>query len=141
MERLNIYYMHSNKFNYDKVYKKILESTLCVTQNFILPYSNSHKNKYAKDLIMNADLVIVELFNPSFGLILELKWLSKIKDKKILVLSLDNKIPKNCKKYIDKISIHDNDNTYIKLIEDFIREELEVRSKIIGDIHILGDLN
>ena len=142
MERLNIYFMHSNKFDYENlIYKKVLSSSVCLMQNVILPYSDNNKTKYAKDLIKNADLVIVDLYKPSFGLSLELKWLSKIKDKKVLFLSQDNIIPKKYQKIVTNLTKYDENNTYIKLIEDFINKELDRRSKINGDIYTLGEIN
>lgn len=142
MERLNIYFMHSNKFDYENlIYKKVLSSSVCLSQNFILPYSNNNKTKYAKDLIKNADLVIVDLYKPSFGLSLELKWLSKLKDKKILFLSQDNIIPKKYQKLVTDLTKYDESNTYIKLIEEFINKELVRRSKINGNIYTLGEIN
>ena len=106
MERLNIYFMHSNKFDYENlIYKKVLSSSVCLMQNVILPYSDNNKTKYAKDLIKNADLVIVDLYKPSFGLSLELRWLSKIKDKKVLFLSQDNMIPKKYQKIVTDLFI------------------------------------
>lgn len=142
MERLNIYFMHSNKFDYENlIYKKVLSSSVCLMQNVILPYSDNNKTKYAKDLIKSADLVIVDLYKPSFGLSLELRWLSKIKDKKVLFLSQDNMIPKKYKKIVTDLTKYDENNTYIKLIEDFINKELDRRSKINGDIYTLGEIN
>lgn len=141
MERLNIYFIHSNKFNYEEqIYKKVLNSSICVTQNIILPYSETNKTKYAKDLINKADLIIVDLYAPSFGLTLELKWLSKIKNKKILILSQDNKIPKKYQKIIDIITIHDENTSYIKVIENFISEEIIEKSKVHDNIYTLGDI-
>ena len=76
MERLKIYFIHSKKFDYENlIYKKVLESTICVTQNFILPYTKNNEEKYAKDLIESSDLIVVDLYNPSIGLTIELKWL------------------------------------------------------------------
>ncbi len=142
MERLNIYFMHSNKFDYENlIYKKVLSSSVCLSQNFILPYSDNNKTKYAKDLIKNADLVIVDLYKPSFGLSLELKWLSKIKDKKILFLSQDNMIPKKYQKLVTDLTKYDENNTYIKLIEDFINKELEIRSKVKDNVYTIGEIN
>ncbi len=142
MERLNIYFMHSNKFDYENlIYKKVLSSSVCLMQNVILPYSDNNKTKYAKDLIKNADLVIVDLYKPSFGLSLELRWLSKIKDKKVLFLSQDNMIPKKYQKIVTDLTKYDENNTYIKLIEDFINKEIDRRSKINGDIYTLGEIN
>ena len=142
MERLNIYFMHSNKFDYENlIYKKVLSSSVCLMQNVILPYSDNNKTKYAKDLIKSADLVIVDLYKPSFVLSLELRWLSKIKDKKVLFLSQDNIIPKKYQKIVTDFTKYDENNTYIKLIEDFINKELDRRSKINGDIYTLGEIN
>ena len=142
MERLNIYFMHSNKFDYENlIYKKVLSSSVCLMQNVILPYSDNNKTKYAKDLIKSADLVIVDLYKPSFGLSLELRWLSKIKYKKVLFLSQDNIIPKKYQKIVTDFTKYDENNTYIKLIEDFINKELDRRSKINGDIYTLGEIN
>ena len=142
MERLNIYFMHSNKFDYENlIYKKVLSSSVCLMQNVILPYSDNNKTKYAKDLIKSADLVIVDLYKPSFGLSLELRWLSKIKDKKVLFLSQDNIIPKKYQKIVTDFTKYDENNTYIKLIEDFINKELDRRSKINCDIYTLGEIN
>ena len=142
MERLNIYFMHSNKFDYENlIYKKVLSSSVCLMQNVILPYSDNNKTKYAKDLIKSADLVIVDLYKPSFGLSLELRWLSKIKDKKVLFLSQDNIIPKKYQKIVTDFTKYDENNTYIKLIEEFINKELDRRSKINGNIYTLGEIN
>ena len=142
MERLNIYFMHSNKFDYENlIYKKVLSSSVCLSQNFILPYSDNNKTKYAKDLIKNSDLVIVDLYKPSFGLSLELRWLSKIKDKKILFLSQDNMIPKKYQKLVTDLTKYDENNTYIKLIEDFINKELEIRSKVKDNVYTIGEIN
>ena len=142
MERLNIYFMHSNKFDYENlIYKKVLSSSVCLMQNVILPYSDNNKTKYAKDLIKSADLVIVDLYKPSFGLSLELRWLSKIKDKKVLFLSQNNIILKKYQKIVTDFTKYDENNTYIKLIEDFINKELDRCSKINGDIYTLGEIN
>ena len=134
--------MHSNKFDYENlIYKKVLSSSVCLSQNFILPYSDNNKTKYAKDLIKNADLVIVDLYKPSFGLSLELRWLSKIKDKKVLFLSQDNMIPKKYQKLVTNLTKYDENNTYIKLIEDFINKELEIRSKVKDNVYTIGEIN
>ena len=134
--------MHSNKFDYENlIYKKVLSSSVCLSQNFILPYSDNNKTKYAKDLIKNADLVIVDLYKPSFGLSLELKWLSKIKDKKILFLSQDNMIPKKYQKLVTDLTKYDENNSYIKLIEDFINKELEIRSKVKDNVYTIGEIS
>lgn len=141
MERLNIYFIHSKKFDYENLlYKKVLSSSKCIVHNLILPYSKNNETKYAKDLITNSDLIVVDLYNPSLGLTIELKWLSKLPDKKVLYISQDNKIPDKYKKLINNISTYNNEKTYINLIEEFIDKELEERSKFKDNIYTLGEI-
>jgi len=50
-------------------------------------------------------------------------------------------IPKKYQKIVTDLTKYDENNTYIKLIEDFINKELDRRSKINGDIYTLGEIN
>ena len=121
MKRLNIYFIHSNKLDYNNlIYKKVLASSVCLSHDLVLPMTQKYQEKYTKELIENADIIIAEVSNPTFGLILELRWLCK-QDKPKLYLSLDNKIPRKCKKYVPKI-VETTDETYITEIEKFINE-------------------
>ena len=61
-------------------------------------------------------------------------------NKKVLFLSQDNQIPVKYSKMIEKISTYDNNKTYINLIEDFINQELEERSKVHDNIYTLGEI-
>ena len=89
MRRLNIYFMHSEKFDYNNlIYKDVLSSRVCLNHNIILPRTKTYESVYAKDLIRKADLVVAFLNNPSFGLNIELRWLKKF-NKKTLFLCLD----------------------------------------------------
>ena len=36
---------------------------------------------------------------------------------------------------------YDENNTYIKLIEDFINKELEIRSKVKDNVYTIGEIN
>ncbi len=119
MKRLNIYFIHSSKIDYNNlIYKKILSNNVCLSHNIILPMSSEYKEKYRKDLIEKADVIIVTLIGkPSLGLILELKWLQKV-DKPKLFLSLDNNLPGNIKKYVNDVKFVKDD--YMKEIENFI---------------------
>lgn len=140
MQRLNIYFIHSDKMDYNNlIYKSVLSSKVCLEQNIILPYTKENNNKYAKDLIKNADLIIADVSSPSFGLDLELKWLSKL-DKKTLYISITNSIPKKYQKRIKEIKMYDNNHSYISLIEDFIKEELQEKSKVVDNVYILGEI-
>ena len=65
MKRLNIYFIHSKKFDYQNlIYKKVLSSSVCLNQNIILPYSKNNQTTYTKDLMEKADLIIVDLYKP-----------------------------------------------------------------------------
>lgn len=139
MARLNVYFSHSNKFDYTNLlYKKVLSSPICLTQNIILPMSNENKTKYIKDLINQSDIIIVELSNPTFWHKLELKWIIKA-NKPTLYLSSTNEIPKKYKKLVSNLTLTDDNNSYINLIENFIKEhqtikESENKPQIIGEL-------
>ena len=111
MRRLNIYVIHSTKFDYNNLlYKKLLSSNICLSHNLILPMTKEYQDKYTKDLMDKADIVIVELSNPSFGLKLELKYLTKYNKPKLFI-ALDNIKPKKYNKLITNY-VETNDNTY-----------------------------
>ena len=121
MRRLNIYFIHSTKFDYNNLlYKKILSSPVCLAHNLMLPMTHEYQEKYTKDLMNKADIIIAEVSNPSFGLGLELKWLEK-QDKPKLYISLTNEIPSKYQKIVKSIKETDASN-YLKTIEDFILE-------------------
>ena len=139
MRRLNIYFVHSTKFDYNNLlYKRLLSSSVCLSHNLMLPQTKEYQEKYTKDLMAKADVIVAEVSNPSFGLGLELKWLLKY-DKPKLYLSLNNEIPKKYKKYVAGIKETD-ESTYIKAIEDFILEHAK-EVKDYGDNSVtLGEL-
>ena len=139
MKRLNIYFIHSKKFDYENlIYKKVLSSSVCLNQNIILPYSKNNQTTYTKDLMEKADLISVDLYKPSLGLTLELMMLSKLPDKKVLYLSQDNVLPKKYQKYVKEFTKHNGN--YLELIENFINEEINRLSKIHDGIYTLGEI-
>lgn len=140
-KRLKVYFIHSTKFNYnDLLYKPVLLSSVCVFHDLILPMSDKYKNKYAKDLINSADIIVALINNPSWGSKLELKWAQKYK-KPILFLSLDNKIPRRVRKYVSNIEMITNDKPLITLIENYINEiENKKEQEEKGKPIILGQI-
>lgn len=138
MRRLNIYFIHSTKFDYNNlIYKKVLTSNTCILHNLILPMSNEYREKYTKDLMTSADIIIVEVSHPSLGLWLELKFLQK-QNKPKLFLSLDNTIPKKYQKLVPSIT---ETNDYLKTIEEFINEHASVDVQDQKDTTVtLGEL-
>mgnify|MGYP004545660831 CR=1 FL=1 len=139
MARLNVYFSHSTKFDYKNIlYKKILSSPVCLAQNLILPMSEENKSKYIKDLINEADIIIVNLSNPNFWHKLELKWILKA-NKPTLYVSDDNILPKTYKKLVPNFTLTDDNNTYISVIENFIKQNLELKEakdkpQVLGEI-------
>lgn len=140
--RLKIYFIHSSRYDYNNIlYKDILSSPILNKHELMLPLTKTYKEKYAKDLINKADLVVAEVSTPSFGLKLELKWLSQVEKPK-LFFSLNNNLPKSLKKYVKEISFTNNDITYIKLIENFVQKYDQMTEEEANDPVInLGQLN
>ena len=137
MRRLNIYVIHSTKFDYKNIlYKKLLSSSVCLSHNLILPMTKDYQEKYTKDLMEKADIIIVELSNPSFGLGLELKYLTKYNKPKLFI-SLDNVFPKKYQKLVNNYT-ETNENTYLKTIEEFINNNTKEERKEI--VITLGEL-
>ena len=50
-------------------------------------------------------------------------------------------IPKKYQKLVTDLTKYDENNTYIKLIEDFINKELEIRSKVKDNVYTIGEIN
>ncbi len=140
--RLKIYFIHSSRYDYNNLlYKDILSSPILNKHELMLPLTKTYKEKYAKDLINKADLVVAEVSTPSFGLKLELKWLSQVEKPK-LFFSLNNNLPKSLKKYVKEISFTNNDITFIKLIENFVQKYDQMTEEEANDPVInLGQLN
>ena len=140
MRRLNIYFIHSTKFDYTNLlYKRLLSSSVCLSHNLILPMTKEYQEKYTKDLMNMADGIIVELSHPSFGLWIELEYLKKI-DKPKLFLSLDNKVPSKYKKLVSKLTITTDEN-YVTTIEEFIKNVGEERNMSNpNETYTLGEL-
>ena len=55
-----IYFIHSRKIDYnDLIYLPVLRSEVLHTHELMLPESENLKNVYYKDLINDADLIVV----------------------------------------------------------------------------------
>ena len=122
MRRLNIYFMHSEKFDYNNlIYKDVLSSRVCLNHNIILPRTKTYESVYAKDLIRKADLVVAFLNNPSFGLNIELRWLKQF-NKNTLILCLEENVPKKYLKKYKDVKIVTTEHYFITLTEKFIKE-------------------
>lgn len=141
MRRLKVYFIHSTKFDYQNfLYKQILQSTVCIQHDLILPMTKNYQDKYTKDLMNKADIIVIETSNPSFGLSLELKWVKSINKPKIY-LSLNNELPKKYQKLVPELSKFDDNQTYIKKIEEFITKYANITKEEQNDTTItLGEI-
>lgn len=101
--RLKIYFVHSLKYDYNNMlYRDLLTDSALNKHELMLPMSNAYKDKYSKDLINKADLIVCEVSTPSFTEKLELKWVSKVSTPK-LYFSFNNTVPKTFGKYVPAI--------------------------------------
>lgn len=140
--RLNIYFVHSLKYDYNNMlYRDLLTDSVLNRHELMLPMSNAYKDKYSKDLISKADLIVCEVSTPSFTEKLELKWVSRVSTPK-LYFSFNNAIPKAFSKYVPELAYTNNDKTYIDLIKSFVSEYAEISEEEANDPTItLGSLN
>lgn len=84
---LKVYFIHSNKINYnDLIYLPVLRSNYLSNHYLILPESEDNKEKYYKDLISDANLIVIELTNPDVTFNMEVKE-AIISKKPILALA------------------------------------------------------
>ena len=141
MKRLKIYFIHSTKIDYKNlIYRSVINSQVCLKHELMLPYTEEYKTKYVKDLIKEADLIIVEVSNPTLALKYELNVVKKV-TKPILYLSLQNELPKNLIKLVPNIEYTSENKTYIQTIEDFIiTQEQILNSETEYNNIVLGEL-
>ena len=122
VRRLKIYFIHSSKYDYNNLlYRYVLSSSICLPHELILPLSKNYQNRYVKDLINEADIIIAEVSTPSWSLKLELKWALKA-GKIIKFISLNNLIPAKFKKLVPNIEQITEEKPMLKIIEDFVLE-------------------
>lgn len=139
--RLKVYFIHSSKNDYNNLlYRQILASDVCLKHELMLPQSKHYQDKYVKDLIDKADIIIAEISNYGFGLKLELKWALK-SGKPIKYISLNNEVPKKIKKLVPEIEHTSDDKSIINIIEEFIKyyasksiEDLTNTTIVLGKI-------
>ena len=140
--RLKIYFVHSLKYDYNNVlYRDLLTDSVLNKHELMLPMSNTYKEKYSKDLINKADLIVCQVSTPSFTEKLELKWVSKVSTPK-LYFSFNNAVPKTFGKYVPAIEYTNNDKSYLDLIRNFVNEYAAVSEEEAKDPTItLGSLD
>lgn len=126
MKKITIYAVHSNKSNYkEDFYKSLLLSKECAKHNLILPLTEKYQNIYAKDLVENSDIIIVNLTNATFSVFVEIKWALKM-NKKILFLIKENaKCSFLLNKYKQYSKQYFNYEDELEIVDNFIRENID----------------
>lgn len=143
MKKITIYAIHSTKLDYkEELYKALLLSEECKKHNLILPLTDKYQNMYAKDLVSSSDIIIVNLTEANFTVLIETKWALKM-NKKILFLIKDQaKISPFLKKYLKFSQKYFNYEDEIMIIDNFITENLDDVASLSEDGVInLGSIN
>ena len=72
-KKLNIYISHSSKMDYiNELYEPLLNSSIALNNNLILPHSKEYEKINTKQIIMEADILVAEVSYPGTGIGLEL---------------------------------------------------------------------
>lgn len=72
-KKLNIYISHSSKMDYiNELYEPLLNSSIALNNNLILPHSKEYEKIDTKQIIMEADILVAEVSSPGTGIGLEL---------------------------------------------------------------------
>lgn len=143
MKKITIYAVHSNKLNYkDDFYKALLLSKECSKHHLILPLTEKYENMFAKELVENSDIIIINLTNSSLSVFIETKWAIKM-NKKILFLLKDNgKCSPLMKKYKQLSKKYYSYEDEIKIIDEFILNNIDgISSKDESGIINIGSIN
>ena len=126
MKKLTIYAVHSNKLNYkEDFYKALLLSKECSKHNIVLPLTEKYETMYAKELVEKSDIVIVNLTNSSFSVLIEVKWALKMNKKILFLLKENGKCSSLLNKYKGLSKIYKNYEDQINIIENFIYENID----------------
>ena len=126
MKKITIYAIHSNKLNYkEEFYKSLLLSEECQKHNLILPLTEKYQNVYAKELVENSDIVIVNLTNATFSVYLETKWALKMNKKILFLLKEKGKCSFLFNKYKKISQMYYNYEDETEKINEFIKENID----------------
>lgn len=135
-----IYFIHSRKIDYnDLIYLPVLRSEVLHTHELMLPESENLKNVYYKDLINDADLIVVELSNPDLGFNMELK--QAILSRKPILALANKKIGFDMKyqKLLKNVYGYETEKEFREYVEKFVLKHEKDPRADVGTI-ILGNI-
>lgn len=126
MKKFNIYTIHSSKLNYkEEFYRPLLLSEVCTQHNLILPLTDKYKTMYAKDLINESDVVIINLTNATFSVFIETKWTLKFEKPHLFLIKENAKINFLLNKYKKEAKIYQNTEQEKEIINNYITTCIE----------------
>lgn len=135
-----IYFIHSRKIDYnDLIYLPVLRSEVLHTHELMLPESENLKNVYYKDLISDADLIVVELSNPDIGFNMELK--QAILSRKPILALANKKIGFDMKyqKLLKNVYGYETEKEFREYVEKFVLKHEKDPRADVGTI-VLGNI-
>lgn len=135
-----IYFIHSRKIDYnDLIYLSVLRSEALHTHELMLPESENLKNVYYKDLISDADLIVVELSNPDIGFNMELK--QAILSRKPILALANKKIGFDMKyqKLLKNVYGYETEKEFREYVEKFVLKHEKDPRADVGTI-VLGNI-
>lgn len=135
-----IYFIHSRKIDYnDLIYLPVLRSKALHTHELMLPESENLKNVYYKDLISDADLIVVELSNPDIGFNMELK--QAILSRKPILALANKKIGFDMKyqKLLKNVYGYETEKEFREYVEKFVLKHEKDPRADVGTI-VLGNI-
>lgn len=135
-----IYFIHSRKIDYnDLIYLPVLRSEVLHTHELMLPASEKLKDVYYKDLINDADLIVVELSNPDIGFNMELK--QAILSRKPILALANKKIGFDMKyqKLLKNVYGYETEKEFREYVEKFVLKHEKDPRADVGTI-ILGNI-
>lgn len=140
---MKVYFIHSSKSEYNKnLYLPVLRSSYLSNHTLIFSESEENREKYYKDIINDAELLVIELSNPDIGFNMEVKE-AIISKKPILALAPKNigYDPKYQKLFKNVIGYSD-ENELRYFVETFVKSyEGKLYGGKVDNTVILGVLN
>lgn len=142
VNHLKIYFIHSNKIDYNQlIYLPVLRSNVLSHHTLLFAQSEENKETYFKDMIASADLIVVELTSPDMGLNMELK--HAILSRKPILALAQNQIGYDIKyqKLLKNVLGYSNEAEFRTLVEMFVQNNKDrVIAGKLDPTLILGEL-
>lgn len=140
---LKVYFIHSTKIDYNNlIYLPVLRSKELAKHRLIFSQNEENRNKYYKDLINDADVLVVELTSPDIGFNMELK--EAIVTKKPILALAQKSIGYDAKyqKLLKNVIGYSTEVEFRYFVETFVKNyETRINAGKLDQTVVLGVLN